>query len=145
LKNRFNTTFIKISLFIFFALYLTACDNRTYEMNGSLCYPSEYIPAMTVYLKSTKSGKIYKLVTKEDQKFFKFSNIPYGEYCCYAYTLDKTVTDIDGNKNKASCGFTKAVVCGLSVDCNDHTLTSVRNKKHKKSINQANYLLYLMC
>lgn len=91
-------------------------------MNGSLCYPSEYIPAMTVYLKSTKSGKIYKLVTKEDQKFFKFSNIPYGEYCCYAYTLDKTVTDIDGNKNKASCGFTKAVVCGLSVDCNDHTL-----------------------
>ena len=41
-------------------------------------------PKMTVYLKQTNSNKVYKQITKENQRLFKFTDIPNGEYCAYA-------------------------------------------------------------
>jgi hypothetical protein len=113
---------IRTLAFIIFTVCLNACSDHTYEVNGVLCYPSEYIPKMTVYLKQTNSQKVYKLKTKENQRSFKFTNIPVGEYYCYSYTIDKILTDTRGIGHKASGGYTKAVPCGLTVDCKDHTL-----------------------
>ena len=113
---------IRTLAFIIFTVCLRACSDRTYEVNGVLCYPSEYIPKMTVYLMQTNSQKVYKLKTKENQRSFKFTNIPVGEYYCYSYTIDKILTDTRGIGHKASGGYTKAVPCGLTVDCKDHTL-----------------------
>jgi hypothetical protein len=113
---------IRTLAFIIFTVCLSACSDHTYEVNGVLCYPSEYIPKMTVYLKQTNSQKVYKLKTKENQRSFKFTNIPVGEYYCYSYTIDKILTDTRGIEHKASGGYTKAVPCGLTVDCKDHTL-----------------------
>ncbi len=101
-------------------------NDKTTELNGVLCYPSDYIPKMTVYLKETNSDKVYKLTTTDNQRLFKFTNIPFGDYCAYAYTFDKTLTDTSGIETKASGGYTKAVPCGLTVNCNDHTLINFK-------------------
>jgi hypothetical protein len=92
------------------------------EVIGRLCYPSDYLPKMTVYLKEVNTKKTYTLTTKEDQEFFRFIDIPYGKYIAYAYSIENVVTDEYGLKVKSSAGFTKAVPCGLTVECVDHTL-----------------------
>ncbi len=117
---------IRTLAIIFFTVCLCACSDRKYELNGVLCYPSEYIPKMTVYLKQTNSQKVYQLKTIENQRSFKFTNIPFGECCCYFYTIYKILTDTRGIESKASGGYTKAVPCGLTVDCKDHTLIKFR-------------------
>jgi hypothetical protein len=80
---------------------------------------------MTVYLKHKDSDKIYKLTTAENQRLFKFNNIPFGDYFAYAYTIDKTLSNTSGVETKASGGYTKAVPCGLTVQCNDHSLIKI--------------------
>ena len=97
----------------------------TSEINGVLCYPSEYIPEMTIYLKDINSQAIHKLKTKENQRLFKFSDIPRGQYFIYAYTVEKTSVDSNGSPSKAKGGYSKAVSCGLTVKCNDHQLLPI--------------------
>lgn len=118
------------------ALLLMACNSNVATVNGTLCYPSEYVPKMTVYLKESKSKKVYKVITQEAQQSFKFKGIPFGDYFAYAYTLEKVMMDSDGKGSKASGGFTQAVPCGLTVNCNDHSLIPVklRSRVHKDAI-----------
>lgn len=101
-------------------------SDKASELNGVLCYPSDYIPKMKVYLMEINSDKVYKLTTTENQRLFKFTNIPFGDYCAYAYTIENTLTEPSGIKIKASGGYTKAVPCGLSVKCKDHTLINFK-------------------
>lgn len=110
---------------------LTACVGTTGVVRGKLCYPSEYVPAMNVYLKSSTSGKIYKIVSKENQPTFTFKKVPEGNYVAFAYTLVATAQDINNKKSKTSGGFTRFVPCGMSVDCKDHTLISFKVAKGK--------------
>lgn len=116
----------KIVVIVLIIFYLIACSNSRGELNGVLSYPSSYIPKMTVYLKDTATAKIYKLTTVENQRDFRFTNIPFGDYVAYAYTIDKTLSDMSGIKRKASAGYTMAVPCGLRVDCKDHTLITIK-------------------
>ncbi len=89
----------------------------SYELNGKLCYPSDYIPSMVVYLKEINTNQTYTLATKQNQKQFSFANIPLGNYFAYAYTVDK-----------AHGGYTNAVPCGLSYECQDHSLINIELK-----------------
>ena len=114
---------------------ITSCNKRTKasglkisELNGVLCYPSEYIPQMTIYLKDINSDEIHKLKTEENQRQFKFTASPQGEYYLYAYTIEKTSVDSKGSVSRAKGGYTKAVPCGLNVKCNDHTLLLIKLK-----------------
>jgi len=109
-------------LLFFATILLISCSIKTGTVKGTLCYPSDYIPAMNVYLKNNESSSIYKVTIKEDQKTFEFNEIPEGNYVAYAYTIEETVTDVNKNSSKGSGGFTHAVPCGLTVDCNDHKL-----------------------
>lgn len=120
-----------VFLFVVIAFLFTGCRSTTGVVQGKLCFPSEYVPAMNVYLKSAGSAKVYKLVSKENQQAFTFKKIPEGNYVAFAYTLEATSLDLYNKKSKASGGFTQFVPCGLSVDCKDHTLISFKVSKGK--------------
>jgi len=105
---------------------LSAEVPRTNLLKGTLCYPSDYIPAMTIYLKEVNSDTLFTLTTSIDQEEFEFVNVPSGEYYAYAYTIEEESIDADGSKSRAGGGFTYAVLCGLSVDCLDHSLIVIK-------------------
>jgi hypothetical protein len=114
-----------------YAFTLTSCAATTGVVQGKLCYPSEYIPAMNIYLKAAGSNIIYKTVSKENDQAFTFKKIPEGNYVAFAYTTEATMLDLNNKKSKASGGYTKFVPCGLSVDCKDHSLISFKVNKGK--------------
>lgn len=125
MKNLFALLFLSTIL-------LTGCSSTTGTVKGTVCYPSEYIPAMNVYLKNKETGKIYSLDIKENEKPFKFKKIPEGNYIAFAYTVQEVLTDV----SIASGGYTHAVPCGLTVECKDHSLLifKVQNGKTTKNI-----------
>ena len=120
-----------VFLFVLIVFLFTGCMSSTGVVQGKLCFPSEYVPAMNVYLKSTGSDRVYKLVSKQNQQAFIFKKIPEGNYVAFAYTQESTSLDLNNKKSKASGGFTQFVPCGLSVDCKDHTLISFKVNKGK--------------
>ena len=117
--------------FFFLATLLASCVSTTGVVQGKLCFPSENVPAMNVYLKTVGADKVYKLVSKDNQQAFTFKKIPEGNYVAFAYTVETTSLDLNNKKSKASGGFTHFVPCGLSVDCKDHTLISFKVNKGK--------------
>jgi hypothetical protein len=117
--------------FVVIAFLFTGCKSTTGVVQGKLCFPSEYVPAMNVYLKSAGSDKVYKLVSKENQQAFTFKKITEGNYVAFAYTLEATSLDLNNKKSKTSGGFTQFVPCGLSVDCKDHTLINFKVNRGK--------------
>ena len=136
MKIRIGKTLIKITGLLFVAIYMTACVKKKGEINGTLCFPSEYIPKMTVYLQETNLDTTFKLTTIENQRLFKFTNIPYGKYYAFAYTIDKVYIDTNDFKFKANGGYTQVVPCGLTVNCKDHSLIIIKlnNKEFKDTI-----------
>ena len=75
------------TLLIVFVFLLTSCGSTTGTVKGTVCYPSDYIPAMKVYLKNKETGKLFSLNIKENQKPFKFKKIPAGNYVAFANPL----------------------------------------------------------
>lgn len=86
------------------------------KIEGTLSYPAAGIPELTVYAYDVLDEKKYFYVeTKENQKEFTITNVDPGSYYVVAYA-----------KNYEAVGsYTKAVICGLSVDCNDHQMIDV--------------------
>ncbi|MFA6532569.1 MAG: hypothetical protein WCT22_01050 [Patescibacteria group bacterium] len=86
------------------------------KITGSLGYPSEGIPELTVYAFDTLDQKKYFTVdTQVNQNSFTITNVDPGSYFVVAYP----------KKYDASGSYTKAVPCGLSVECTDHTMIDV--------------------
>ncbi|MGB7874424.1 MAG: hypothetical protein WBL25_08560 [Anaerolineales bacterium] len=85
------------------------------SVTGSLSYPSEFIPPLRVFAFQVGSQTYYFVDTLRDQSTYQFGDLPAGYYKVVAYTLD----------GKLAGGYTKAVPCGLSVNCTDHTLIEV--------------------
>jgi len=129
LKN--SLTFLFLS-----AIILSSCSSTSGTVRGTVCYPSEYIPAMNIYLKNKETNKIYSLDIKENQKPFKFKKVPAGNYIAFAYTVQEISTDDNNKTSIANGGYTHAVPCGLTVDCKDHSLLvfKVENGKTTKNI-----------
>jgi hypothetical protein len=91
----------------------------TGKISGTLGYPAEGIPLLTVYAFDTTNEKKYFLVnTQVNQGQFTIAGVEPGSYYVVAYAKDY----------QASGGYTKAVACGLSVDCKDHSLIAVTVK-----------------
>jgi hypothetical protein len=123
---------LKIALkFLFITTVFTSCVSTTGVVQGKLCFPSEYIPAMNVYLKSSTSNSVFKIVSKENEQNFTFKKIPEGNYIAFAYTAETTLLDLNNKKSKGSGGYTRFVTCGLSVNCKDHTLIDFNVRKGK--------------
>ena len=76
---------------------------------GKICYPSEFIPAMTAYFTNVTNGEYTELQITENQSDYHIDLLP-GRYIAFAYPER-------GNGGS----YSRAVPCGLSVECIDHT------------------------
>jgi hypothetical protein len=83
-------------------------DNGT--VTGSVCFPSESIPEMTLYLEEITRGDLAYQYHPQDQNSFSIILSP-GAYIAYAYPVDSP--DIGGI-------YSQAVLCGLGAECTDH-------------------------
>lgn len=93
------------------------------EIKGTLGYPAEGIPELNVYAFDTSNEKTYFMIdTKVNQDQFTISDVDPGNYYIVAYVKASKTGEAYGG------GYTKAVSCGLSVNCLDHSLIAVTVK-----------------
>lgn len=83
---------------------------------GSLSYPSEMVPAMTVVAYDANFPNVYFYVTTaQGSSTYQIDNVPANNsYYVVAY--------VDGG---LAGGYTNAVPCGLLAECTDHSLMAV--------------------
>ena len=86
------------------------------SIQGSLSYPSEFIPALAVvaYRVGGASGDYSYTMTKEGQGTYSIP-VSSGDYYVVAYIIGGGFAG----------GYTRAVPCGLQVNCTDHALIPV--------------------
>ncbi len=60
---------------------------QTGTINGHVCYPSEYIPAMNLYLENVDTLEVTKIPIPENQGEFS-APVPPGNYVAYAWLPD---------------------------------------------------------
>ena len=69
-------------------------------VTGSLCYPSEFNPPMTLYVKNVKNGQKIQFAIAEAQNYYSVL-IPNGTYYVYAwapgYNLEGAYADANTN------------------------------------------------
>jgi hypothetical protein len=85
------------------------------KISGRLSYPSEGIPPMYVVAFRVDTGTFYFVDAETNQGEYMIENLPPGVYHVVAYPVGGSLGG----------GYTQAVPCGLSVDCNDHSLIDV--------------------
>lgn len=84
---------------------------------GKVCYPSELIPAMDAYFRNSNTGKLTALAIAENQ--FTYSlELPAGTYEAFAYL----------QSGEPGGTYSQAVLCGLTVECVDHSLVAFEVK-----------------
>ncbi len=90
-------------------------------LGGKLSYPSEFIPPLTIVayqvVNGEMTGTIYWQDTDTNQTTYRFESLPQSNYYVVAYMQDYD--------NDMAAGYTEAVLCGLSVDCENHSLMEV--------------------
>jgi hypothetical protein len=86
----------------------------TGAVTGKICFPSEFIPSMTVYFQDTTTGEFTQMQVAENQDNYMFE-LESGEYVAFAPLQDVGETPFGGM-------YSAAVVCGLNVECTDHSL-----------------------
>lgn len=98
-----------------FLLSITSCATATGGLSGTLSYPSDFaIPAQRVCAFVTTDLAISRCIeTKEGDSEFRLNDLTEGSYYVVAY-----VGDLAG-------AYSRAVPCGLAVDCVDRTLIPV--------------------
>lgn len=91
------------------------------SIEGSLGYPSEQIPPLEVYALDTKdASNFFKVKTEQNQGTYVIDKVKPGTYHVVAYP--------QGQGSGFTGGYSKAVPCGLSVICTDHSLIPVEVK-----------------
>jgi len=90
---------------------ITAVPLELGEVTGQICYPSEFIPPMTLYFENVGNNLVSQFDHSDGSDSYSVNLFP-GTYVAYAY---RQGTNIGGS-------YSQAVLCGLSVNCTDHTL-----------------------
>jgi hypothetical protein len=80
-------------------------------VSGAVCYPSEFIPPMTMYFLDMVTDIATTFSHTDGSTSYSFELAP-GDYVAYAWRNESTLAG----------GYTYAVPCGLSVECTDHGL-----------------------
>ena len=93
---------------------------QTGSISGQLGYPSEVIPALRVVAFDANSDDFFYVETIYNQGTYQITGLPVGTYHVVAYTLG-------GGSFPAGLagGYTRAVPCGQTQECSDHTLIPV--------------------
>lgn len=90
----------------------TIATVTTGTVAGKLCYPSEMIPPLTVFLKEVNTNTVVKQDFPQNTSTFNISNVIPGKYIAFAYL----------QSSKTGGGsYSAAVPCGLTVSCTDHS------------------------
>lgn len=85
----------------------------TGTVSGRVCYPSEFIPAMTAYFQQTPNGNLTELSIVEGQNTYTTELAP-GTYRAFAWV---EAFQLGG-------AFSAYVACGYAETCTDHSLIS---------------------
>lgn len=80
-------------------------------VTGKLCFPSEAIPEMTVYLVNMVTKQVTSVPIAFNQTTYT-AKVPPGSYIAFAYT--KAQPGMGGS-------YSPAVPCGLTTACTDHS------------------------
>jgi hypothetical protein len=88
---------------------------ETGSVAGALMFPSSTIPPLRVAAFNLETGVVYTVDIVAGQASYQIDKLPPGRYFVVAYALDSGFAG----------GYTAAVPCGLSADCNDHSLLEV--------------------
>jgi hypothetical protein len=90
-------------------------------ITGKISYPSDFIPALRVYaIDPTAPGRYRVVHTAQNQQTYLIAGVAPATYFVYASAYSLGQTDTLGG------AYTKAVACGLSAGCNDHTPLAVQ-------------------
>lgn len=84
----------------------------TGSVSGQVCYPSEFIPEMTLFFQEMNSLEIIQMATTENQDSYAYP-LPVGQYIAFAYL--NSGAPLGGS-------YSNAVICGLGANCTDHSL-----------------------
>ena len=91
-------------------------------INGQLGYPSEIIPALDVYAINVNDPQFfYHLALDQGTPSYAFNGIKPGAYYLVAYLAASP----DSPDPEFAGAYTKAVECGLTAACTDHTIQSI--------------------
>lgn len=97
----------------------SASAENTGSISGRLSYPSEAIPALRIVAFSVDSDAWYSMDVPMNTFEYTLTDLPAGTYHVVAYVLPSdTFPPLAG-------GYSEMVLCGLSVDCTDHSLADV--------------------
>jgi hypothetical protein len=89
------------------------------SISGRLCYPGSGIPPMTIYAVEQTTGRSSKVRSKgPTETRYRIEGVLPGTYVLYAWLDDGALGG----------SYSKAVPCGLSADCTDHSLIPVTVK-----------------
>jgi hypothetical protein len=99
---------------------LATSSSSTGSLSGSLNYPAESLPAMFVLAYLAGSQNYQYVTSKAGQGTFQIDNLQPGVYHVVAYTVGG-----GGFPVGLAGGYTKAVPCGLSSNCTDHSLIDI--------------------
>jgi len=98
------------------------------SISGKLSYPSEFIPPLRVVAFQVENGawtQTYVYVdTMLNANTYQIDGLEPGFYWVTAYTIPND----DGAPSGLAAGYSQAVLCGLTVDCTDHSLIAVEVK-----------------
>lgn len=117
MANQAAVRSILATLFVLVGLF-QACGNQPQgqagTIRGMLCYPSEYIPAMTIYARDTITGETIAGEVPENTAQYELQVPGEATYQVFAWTAD----GLGGS-------YSRFVTCGMSVECADHSLIPV--------------------
>lgn len=82
-------------------------------VTGRVCYPSEFIPAMTAYFQQTPSGELTELAIAESQLTYTLELAP-GTYRAFSWA----------EQYQIASAYTGYVACGYGSTCTEHSLQS---------------------
>lgn len=88
-------------------------DQELGSISGALGFPSQGIPPLVIHaFKAGSAQSVTSITTQQNQMTYTIEGLAPGTYNVVAYTASEPAM---------AGGYTKAVPCGLSVDCTDHT------------------------
>lgn len=78
---------------------------------GEICYPSESIPAMTLYFQNTSTLQTLSFSIEENQTSYRYE-LPAGVYIAFAWLPD----------GEFGGSYSEYVLCGGGENCTNHSL-----------------------
>jgi hypothetical protein len=117
MANQSTVRSLLATLFVLVGLF-QACsgepEGEVAVIRGKLCYPSEYIPAMTLYARDVSTGETVTLEVPQNTRQYELQVPGEATYQVFAWTAD----GLGGS-------YSRFVTCGMSVECTYHSLIPV--------------------